>query len=488
MRAPRHVASDSERTIKRWPIVVFLVVALAAGGLADRVGHPAPASSTVTGLRPATSVVPTQATSSAWYCPGGTASADGLAAPVVILANSSARAVSGTVSEIPNQGKGVSVTVKVPARSQLRFTPPPLAQPSDYVAFSVLLDGGGVSVEEELSGPLGATTGACASRTAQNWYFASGSTVQGASDVISLFNPTPTDGVADLSFSTDQGPTTVGDYQGVLVPARSLVVLNLGDHVQTRPQIATSVRARIGRLVVGELQTSNLVGQVGIAMTLGASTLSRTWYFPNAVSAPGANEEYHFFNPSADPAQVALFIGLDQGSSSPLSFTVPPDSELTVPTSGQARILPGTKYHARVQVVNDVAIAAERTLSAPSGLVAMMGASFTARAWYLAQGITPPTYSGSVVVLNPGPTPVEVSISVFQSGAVTGPGPSPGVAPVKVPAGGRLALALPAAASTPGAGLMVSSTSPIVVERDLVERHGKGLSAQIAMPAAWSVF
>lgn len=487
MRAPRHVASASERTIKRWPIVVLLAVALAAGGLADRVGHRVSASSTVPAIRPVTSVVPPQATSSVWYCPGGTAGAGGVAAPVVILANSSARVVAGTVSEIPNKGKPVAAPVKVPARSQLRFTPPPLAQPSDYVAFSVLLDGGGVSVEEDFSGPLGTTTGACASRTAQNWYFASGSTVQGASDVIALFNPTPTDGVADLSFSTDQGPTTVGDFQGVLVPAGSLVVLNLGDHVQTRPQIATSVRARIGRLVVGELQTSNLPGQVGIAMTLGASALSRSWYFPNAVSAPGAHEEYHFFNPGADPAQVALFIGLDQGSSSPLSFTVPPDSELTVPTSGQARIPSGTEYHARVQVVNDVAIVAERTLAAPSGLVAMMGASFTARTWYLAQGITPPTYSGSVVVLNPGASPIEVSISVFRSGAVTGPGPVPRGPPVKVPAGGHLALALPAAASTPGAGLMVSSTSPFVVERDLVERHGKGLSAQIAMPAAWNV-
>ncbi len=472
-----HAVSGGSRDVgRRLPVVLVLIVVLVIAGLADRAGRPSPNSGSTLSTRPSSFVAPPQALSSVWYCTGGTGPG-GLAVPELILANSSATATTATIREVPNKGRSVSDAVSVPARSQVHFAPPKLAGPTDYVAFDVNVAGGGVVVEQELTGVLGTTTSKCAARTAKEWYFGAGSTLVGTYDVITLFNPTPTDGVADLTFSTDQGPTTVGDFQGISVPAGSLVAVNLGDHVQTRPQIATTVKARIGRLVVGEIEESNVAGRIGIAVTLGATQLSTQWYFPNAISSPGTNESYHFYNPSGVPAQVSLTVTLDQGSSSPLTFTVPPQSQLTVPTTGQSRIPPAIVYHARVRVINHVPILAERTIGAPSGLVATIGSSVTASRWLLAQGVSPDKFTGSVVVLNPGRVPATISVAFLDGAGKAGSAPTG--PPIKIAPGARLVLSSTATA----AGLVISATAPVVVERDLVARGGKGLSAQMAAPA-----
>jgi hypothetical protein len=49
-----------------------------------------------------------------------------------------------------------------------------------------------------------------------------------------LFNPFPGDAIVDLSFATDQGPSTPPDFQGVVVPARGVKALDVGEHVRRR--------------------------------------------------------------------------------------------------------------------------------------------------------------------------------------------------------------------------------------------------------------
>src|SRR5205823_7807524 len=103
--------------------------------------------------------------------------------------------------------------------------------------------GGGAAVEVAVAGPAGWSATACASSASQRWYLATGSTDRDASLSITLFNPFPDDAIVDLSFGTDQGPTAPAEFQGLIVPARGMLSVNVGDHVRRRLDVSTTVVA-----------------------------------------------------------------------------------------------------------------------------------------------------------------------------------------------------------------------------------------------------
>ena len=111
------------------------------------------------------------------------------------------------------------------------------------------IDGAGGAVEQEVDGALGASVTPCSSASSDHWYFAAGRTDTDATMLVSLYNPFPVEAIADLRFATDQGPTTPDAYQGVVVPARGSLVLNIGDRVRfnhhTRPQYLRGVEGTV---------------------------------------------------------------------------------------------------------------------------------------------------------------------------------------------------------------------------------------------------
>jgi hypothetical protein len=213
--------------IWRLPVLALVVLSLVGAGLADHaIRSSSPSSSTVL----ASSSAPVGAESSSWYCTGGTGTASGAASGTLYLVNTGRQAVAGTVTVVDDTGHSSSVAVAVPAGSETTMVPEQVEQGS-WLASRVDLEGGGVTVSELVDGPQGWAQAPCASTTSPSWYFASGATTNGSTLYLSLFNPTTTVAVVDLTFVTAEGVSQPEPFEGLVVAPGALVVAGVASYV-----------------------------------------------------------------------------------------------------------------------------------------------------------------------------------------------------------------------------------------------------------------
>lgn len=506
--------------VQRATILVAIVSLLMIAVALDQVHGPASLTAAPSvALVPASeqtaaAVAPVAAISSSWYCAAALAATPGSGAPsgsgstpppsgsapsghpaatarvaaTLLMANSGPMAVQGTITAAGSSAAPVPVTV--PGRGQLVVDVTRLARGPE-VAVTVALQGGGVAVEQRVSGPRGLATAPCSSRPAQQWFFASGSTAAGDDLLVSLYNPLPTSAIADLSFTTDQGPVVPSDDQGVVVPPQSQLTVDVGVHVQERALVATDVNVRMGRLVVFEVELGSTPARPGMALALGASALGTQWDLPAGAVGPGAAEEIDIFNPSPTTAAVSIGLGLATGSAEPLQVSVAGDAVVAVSANSQHRIPLGVLFSASVVSTNGVPVVAERSIldTAPrtvQGRSYIIG-GLPARHWMVAGGASSAATAESLIVQDPGPTPALVSVSLLDASSAGSPagGLAAGLSEVPVAAGRPLALPLsahltPAQLQHP---LEVTSSVPVVVEQDLGEPAGRGLSTVPAEPS-----
>ena len=480
---------DADRTVHRVPILLALVALLAVGGLIDRAsGGPGTPDRPGAATAGAVSVVaPGNALSSSWFCGGATDQAKSGAPGELEVTNVSTGPVAGTATIVASNGARRVVALKVPAEGHatVRERVPGGA---GWVGAMVNLEGGLVSVDQEVVGRLGASSTPCATSGSRAWYFTSGATLVNAGVELSLLNPYPTDAIVDLTFTTNEGVEQPGDFQGLVVPARGMLAVNLGSHLRRRQRIATTVTARAGRVVAWktDVVTPPAKGQAtigspqgadapdpaapvgGVAVTLGAPSAGTLWTWPEGDTGNGFNEQYTIYNPTATTADVELTIGLDLGSAQPVDLTVAPESVATVTSNEQARIPAGVGHFAQVRSTNGVPVVAERTLavsapSAISGLGELPGLRTSAPAWLLGADTAPGSSRGYLVVDNPGRTPVRISVTAVRHGRTTA---LPRLRPFTIPTGRRASILLNRSVA-PQTALVVTGSAPIIVERDL---------------------
>ena len=68
-----------------------------------------------------------------------------------------------------------------------------------------------------------------------------------------LFNPFPDDAIVDGVFSTEDGIRQPERFDGLVVPGRGTVAVDLGDDVTRREEVAATITARNGRIVVDRI-------------------------------------------------------------------------------------------------------------------------------------------------------------------------------------------------------------------------------------------
>lgn len=472
---------------RRLPTIA-LVLAVAVGGtLADRYVE-RPKARTVEAARGAPptgmpTVAAADAVSSTWFCPGGATSAGAAADATIVLVNTLPTPVAGTVTVAGAEGDPVAVPVELDAlsRAAVRLGDHTTA-PS--AAALVELDGGGVAVEQQHDGPLGFAATPCSSSAADEWLFAEGSTAKDASLLLHLYNPFPDDAIADLSFATDQGRAVPADFQGVVVPAGRLTVVDVGSHVRRREAVATRVRTRTGRIVVTKLQARTAPGIAGLSATLGAPGGGTVWSFPEGFKIEGAAERVHVFNPGAREAAVDVELALDQGAVEPFELTVPPGEQVVLDLSAE-ELVPFEVPHAiTVRSVDGSAIVAERVVvsAAPKprqGRSSMLGARLAAERWVTAVGAATPETDQWLVVANPGRAPARVDVRAIAGGQTVA---VEGLQDVAVPAGGRVSMRLGDHIQRADLPLLVDADRPVVVERDIYRVAGLGLASSAAVP------
>jgi hypothetical protein len=346
------------------------------------------------------------------------------------------------------------------------------------VAATVLFDGGGVGVSQVVAGPLGWSTAPCASSTASNWYFAHGSTASGASLSLSLYNPSTTDAVVNITLdSASAGVVQPPAYQGIAVPGDSLVVENIGDHLMNDPDVAAEVTTSSGTVVAAELQsTPQSGGGGGSSLLLGVPSPVSEWDFPQNVDPPGGSVVFYVFNPSDHEASVSVKVGLvqglaqglAQGGAEPLSLRVLPHSATELVAESETRIPASGPYALEFSAGGGVGIVVDREVVAQAGSATpsvgqVHGVPGGAARTLLPAVIPPGTGATSLAILALSSHPVTVTVSsaargvpvadldrrVVQPGmsliVTAQPGSALGVVPLLVVASGPVAIELDAA-------------------------------------------
>lgn len=408
VRRRAHAAKPHRAGI--WAVLIAAVAAAAVLGAGEG-GQEQRGSVEATTSAVPPRVAPAEALSSSWYCAGAT-DQKGPAPATLVLANVGSKAVRGEVTVVSTKGPEKTQTVSVPPEATLQVPYSQLSSGS-YAAATAVLYGGEVAAWQLLSGAAGPTSVPCSPATHTQWYEASGSTAGNNQIELALYNPLAAGAVADLSFATTHGPQQPGDFQGVVIPPRKLVMVDVGLHVQQQPAVATTVIARFGQLVVDQLSTSGTGQGATATLALGATGTTTAWYFPAGQSASGAGS-YQILNPGASTARVRLQMNLASGKASPFSLAVPSSSAASFATSGQLRLPEGVAYSVSVRSGTGVVAARTEATSAGTLMSSLLGAPRAARSWVL---LPVDAGSGSQLVLqNPRTAPTTASIASVGGG------------------------------------------------------------------------
>lgn len=469
-------------------VVAVLAVVVGVALIEQTVGQPtspaAPADLS------ATAIPTTTASSSSWYCVGGTTGFGAPANTTIYVTNTGTAAVAGAVSTTVNQNTGKpsvssSQTISVPAHTTVTVNPG-LKAPVGSGASTLTFAGGGIGVSQVATGPDGWSTAPCASVPSADWYFASGATTAGNQVVLSLYNPTSTEAVANVSFDTDAGVLTPQPYQGVGVPPGQVVVENVGDYVQNRSMIATQVSAQSGQIVASQLQLTSTAGKSGLSLTLGAPTPHPHWYFGQTTnpSAAGSGVSFMLSNPGPTAEKAVIAIGLGQGGVAPVTVPVPAKSVVPFIASTTNRIPHQVPYSVSISSTGGSGLVVAREVLAPTGAPlpafgTMLGTVQAEEHWLVPApgvGATPGMQGasvGSLGISNPGSVTARVTVA---------------------PLGGTAAQAkvlvikphsLLVLAQAPVGGLVtldVRSNVPVAVEEDSVPAGATGVVSSIGLP------
>ena len=335
-----------------------------------------------------------------WFCVGGVGGAGGYRQQVSIL-NTSGSELRGEARLFPavplggrsQQWPATRVDIAVapygrvdidPAATVLQLSPELASFSEVFVAAEVRLDGAGGVVTQAVAGAGGGDAGACVTAASPEWHVAAVSTRRDARARLSLLNPFSDDAVVDITFATDEGRRDPVAYQGVVVPAGALLVLDLGSEVARRSQVALSAVARSGNLLASVLQTFNGdLGLSGTSLRTASPRPQEQWLFPLGVAgaAAGAANSFVVHNPGGAEARVDLAVEVDAALQArgvpPFELTVPPGQRVEVtffpPLAGKAhpvsgvdvvvattRVPPSERYWVSVRSFNGVPVVAER--------------------------------------------------------------------------------------------------------------------------------
>ncbi len=460
--------------LRHGPMLLLVAVALLAAVVFDATGSASPTGSARTAAPVAASIPPVDARSTAWYCATGTAAVGGNADETVFVTNIGARPVFADVRVAADANNVTSRRVDVPAHSRVAV------RVFDVVATltpGVVVEsiGGPVVVEHEIRNGVHLAFGPCAREAASTWYLPAGTTVKGAQQWLSLFDPFADDAIVDVTFLTDGGPQAPQGLQGLVVPRHTKVVVPVHDNVQRQAVVATQVRARIGRVVAEQsLVFDATSGRAGMTLALGGPALAQEWSLPvgRIVAGPDA---VVVANPGNTAATVTVDVVLDgEAKLTPDSVQVPDHSVVVVDLT--ARVPPSINFWARLHSDQPVAVAQTTNNALASATVP--ATPVASRVWAFASARSMPTGTDVMVAANPGAQPVTLRIDAIVSGALS---PVAGDGSVSIPAGGRVLVDLNARNVSPQAGLLVTAAGPVVVERFFLD--AQTMSAATGIPS-----
>lgn len=239
-----------------------------------------------------------------------------------------------------------------------------------------------VTVAHEVRGAQGVDSAPCTTQSASTWHFAWGATTRDAREQLVLFNPFPNDVAVDAVFSTDRGVREPVRWQGLTVPARSVLAVDVGEDVTRRGHVAASLHVRGGRLVVDRLQSfDGRLGSAGVSVAAGVPEAATRWTFADGLVEAGDAERIVLYNPGETVAETEVVVELaDPGAADgyrpePFAVVVRPGRYEVLDLAEQARVPKGKAHTITVRSTNDTPVVVERVTGVPDPAAAPGGAA-----------------------------------------------------------------------------------------------------------------
>ncbi len=309
-------------TSRRFPWLGVLALIVALVGFATTRSTPSNPTALPSGL--ATSI---NAESTALYCTGLTSSASGR----VSYFNTSDVARSVSVSVVSSAGRTWSGTLELAAHGgqivEPRVVDPPqksraksgkVTTTSVTYATAAQISGGGV-VADEIEGNASVP---CDSQGVTRWYAAGLDTLVGSDAYVSLYNPTATEAVANISVLEANGFYAPEAIQGISVPAHAQELIDLGRSVVNNPNVGVDVKVVRGSLaVVGEQDSTGV-----LSFDAGVTSPSTEAWFPAVTTVNDAIAQIRVTNPNDARVTVSASVSLAKFTISPQSVSLPPYS------------------------------------------------------------------------------------------------------------------------------------------------------------------
>lgn len=506
---------------RRIPVLVIIVGLILSGLLIDRTLGSDGADTDdapVMDLGSFAVAADASARSSTWFCAGGTANDDAFANHVVTLVNAQEAPVTVTMtvfggvvappvpgSEAPADGDATTTTtteapaadigepvtkeIEVQGRSRYRV---PLTDFITAPIASALVEAsaGGIVVEHEVISVNGRDAKPCVTKASTEWHFAWGNTTVVARELLVLFNPFPADAIIDGAFSTEDGAREPVRFDGLVVPGRSTVAVDLGDDVTRREEVAASIRARSGQIVVDRILRINSDSFRGLTVQSGVTEPQLAWAFPDGVLRETVREKFVVYNPTDQLAEATLTVSLDEpetnGVPESIDVSLPPRSHQTIDLTEEMGIPLDVGHVSIVRSANGVPIVAEQVQLSEGatrrGISVTTGSPVDAEAWTFAAGAANSSNDYFLSITNLDPQVLaKVDVSVISEGQLI---PVADLQGVEIGPEQRLSFRLGEKIQRDELALVVTSTEPVVVQRGWYQiGDERGINATVGVPS-----
>jgi hypothetical protein len=252
--------------------------------------------------------------STALYCTGLSSVAGGLVGHVTFL-NTTDSPRSIAVEIVSDSGQRARTTVQLAGYATRAIQPETLVKGNNYGVVAQV-NGGGVVAQEVAAN---ATAGApCTSTGVTDWYGAGFDTLVGSNGSLSVFNPTATPAVMNVTIYSPSGFAAPAPFQGLSLAAHAQIELNLGSQIVDTANIAVHVNVLRGSIEVLGVQKSGGV----VSLIPGSLSTSTSMWFPRVTTANHALSQLRIANPGSQPVNVTVNVGLAPYKVTPQKVTI----------------------------------------------------------------------------------------------------------------------------------------------------------------------
>jgi hypothetical protein len=284
-------------SLRRVPLYVVLAVALVVVGLLSSM-----AKSVDPSQLPSALALNGRAESTALYCTGFSSHKIGAPGRVIFL-NTTDASHEVSIDDVSNIGLSESTEVKLRPYQQYGFDPSTEIG-GDYFGVGAQVSGGGVVGVEVTKDH--SSEAPCISTGVTNWFAAGFDTTVGSSAVLSVYNPTATPAVFNVSTFSASGYVAPAKFQGYAVGPHSQAEIDLGTEIVDLQDIGVHVRVLRGSLDIVGLQQSGPT----VSINPGVPAPSTSAIFPLVTTANDATAQIRFANPGPTSVNVTLAVTL----------------------------------------------------------------------------------------------------------------------------------------------------------------------------------